>query len=78
MRDLKLDNRELTNLRYNWTQALTVAQEKAPDLYEGYMGHPTNLVDFERLRPPANSKPGEIAQSLYGRLHAASQEPTFS
>ena len=71
MKNLKLDNGELTKMRHDWIRALTLAQEHDPELYESFMGVPADLIDLGSLRPPENSKPEGIARSLYAQLNAA-------
>ena len=68
VRVLGLNDPEPKELRLLWLRIVTLAHQHDPALYRTLMGHPTDLPQLSRLRPPGgNTRPDGVQESCYAR-----------
>jgi len=64
---LALNSSRWVQWRLAWIRIVELAAEDDPKLFCRLMGFPDDLPDLARLHPPANSRPGGVAQSYFAQ-----------
>ena len=59
---LRLNRDKDVNSRCRWIRGLTALLNSSPDIYDEYMGFPSDLKDLRppAMRPPENTKPDSV------------------
>ncbi len=60
-----------------WMRIVDLAQERDADLYQQLTGFPEDLPNLSRLRPPKNSRFGDVEISWYAKRQRGQLAETY-